>query len=205
VFSRSLLALVVLSSVAEAQTVNEIRDKDEARLRMERVFSNPYPVTPYDAVARFSEALPPDAVTLVRTAGSVEIIRLKGEYVTERATKGQPSVGGFAIESRKTASDPNFLRRLKDLVLAPTAYAFYLGNKFCGGFQPKVVYRFCEAKRCIELRVCFNCEDVEVSVSAGNAKQEVTRIATMTDDDWWVLAKESFPDDAFIQKQSRRH
>lgn len=145
---------------------------------------------------------------LLKEAKSVEVLRLKGSaknaYFTAKAADGEPNIAGFAIESRAPLENPALLQRLRTLALNPTAYEFYEGIKLCGGFQPKVAFRFCDDAACLDIMICFNCSDVGLSYGPPNPSEPLhyRSLSEMKVLEWWKLPKDIFPKDEFIQRQN---
>jgi len=170
------------------------------------------PRKPYDPEKGFAEMLDDGSIRVVKAASRVEVIRLKGAsnperdldgYMTEVAKRGDPDVAGFAIARRVQVSNAALVARIKKLVLNPAAYERYEGTKLCGGFQPKVVFRFGTGDERVDVLICFNCGDVGVSTAQSRKRgPDSYPLADMLTEGWWSLPKEALPDAPFIQKQS---
>lgn len=110
----------------------------------------------------------------LRGASKVELIRLKNDpreaHKSVPAKKNEPHVYGFAIKRMVRELSPTerveFIALLEQQRSNPDA-----GPKSCGGFQPKVAFRFYRGNDFKDVSICFNCSDVGVSsAKPGDAK-----------------------------------
>lgn len=203
-------ALTAASALAADDDAKESDEKEAARARLEKLMMQR---EAYDPAKGFAAMVDEASIRTVSAATRVEVVRLKGMshpdpalegFATATAKRGEPNVQGFAIDRDRLITDSGFIARLKQVVLSPTSYRHYEGMKLCGGFQPKVVFRFTSYGETVDVLLCFNCEDVAVRRS-GSEVSFWSPLASMKSDAWWALAKEALPDDAFIQRQKRRH
>jgi hypothetical protein len=140
----------------------------------------------------------------------VEVIRLASEdlpgpepgngYRTRRARRGEENVDGFAVAYRGKDLSPPAIREAQRL-LAAVAYTTGYGTKLCGGFQPKVTFRFWSgtpadgAPRHVDVSLCFNCDDVVVSDGNSRGPSALADIQPVRPD-WLRLVRRALPDDA---------
>ena len=210
--ARTLIVACALTASSVGAADNdavESAEKRAARAQVEEFGTR----EPYDAAKGFAALLDEPSIRTVSSAARIEVLRLKGQkhqdpqldgYFTASAKPGEPSVHGFAIERQFVITNAAFIARLKQVVLSPTSYRHYTGVKLCGGFQPKVVFRFSSYGATVDVLLCFNCEDVGVSGVRSQTESPRIPLAVMKSDAWWSLAKEALPDDAFIQRQTPR-
>jgi hypothetical protein len=139
----------------------------------------------------------------------VEVIRLASEdipglepgngYRTRRAHRGEENVDGFAVAYRGKDLAPPALREAERL-LAVVAYTTGYGTKLCGGFQPKVTFRFWSeapaggAPRHVDVSLCFNCDDVVLSCGNSRGPSALADIQPLRAD-WLRLVRRALPDD----------
>jgi hypothetical protein len=199
---RALLVAVVLAGAV-------VLADDAARFREAPV------EPPYDAKEAFAETFDARALEVIRNAKHIEVFRLANDAQWEDGTAqgdgGVDSLDGFAVSRRFTLTDSMLVARLKTLTLNPAAYRWYnrrpsngISVKLCGGFQPKVAFRFGDDPvASVDVLLCFNCEDIAVrEFGKTTYRTAYDKLADMAmPDEWLALEKAAFPDDAYIQKQ----
>lgn len=174
-----------------------------------RVFAFPSEPTKPD-LPSLADFLNPRSQSVVRNATEVELIRLQGRGPagspgasrTRLAACGDPNLAGFAIERRQLLTDSGFAARLQEQVLSLASYGELGVHKLCGGFQPKVVFRFRRGDQRVDVLLCFNCKEVGV-IGAGQKRAGPDDPFAILDmrqaKAWLALAKEALPADRFIQ------
>jgi hypothetical protein len=143
----------------------------------------------------------PDTRTKAILAGAtrVEVFRIDGKNdppgPTPRAP-GDPTVGGFAILSRGEDRGQEFAARLATILLSDTTYS----DRFASCFWPGVAFRVHRGEECIDVIICFKCQNFYLGPPADRLVSETASFAGSPAGPRLVrLAKEAFPQDKDIQ------
>ena len=169
---------------------------------LERLTARPPPPSVEKRQADFQGLLDANAQQIVTDAIRVQVLRLASiDHGTRLAFTGEKDVAGWAVESESDLPGP-LSAETKRVVLQPENYAVTYGNKMCGGFRPKVVFRFWSAKQeRVDVLLCFDCSDVVVITPTAHSwptdMGEQVRA-------WLARAKKALPKDVQIQSFQAR-
>jgi hypothetical protein len=135
---------------------------------------------------------------ILRGATRVEVYRIDGRNGDERVPPkpGERAIGGFRVIARGEDRGPEFAARLADVLLDRATYS----STYNKCYWPGVVFRACKGQECVDVMVCFQCDNFYVGPPS---KVEVRETASFYDTPAVPrlvrLAKEAFPDDKDIQ------
>lgn len=217
-----LLSFIAAATMADAGShLNRQDDSHQKTVVLDSARAVPEDPTPERGFALLFDHR---SLTVLREATRVEVIRLRGEpadaahpemndYFTARARKGDDQVAGFAVESLAVSADAKVVERLRALATSKASYHVYSGNKLCGGFQPKVVFRLWrevqgEKPDSVDLLLCFNCDDVGV-VRAPSTRRGAKLVLDLADmgaarSEWLGVTRAALPDDPLFLRYDRK-
>jgi hypothetical protein len=143
----------------------------------------------------------PDRRTAGILAGAtkVEVYRIDGRNDPPDPTPikpGDPTVGGFAILARGKDQDRPFAAQLADILADEKTYT----DKFAACFWPGVAFRIYQGGECVDLVICFKCDNFYLGHRSDKRVMENASFAGSPNTARLVrMAKEAFPDDEEVQ------
>jgi hypothetical protein len=155
----------------------------------------PQPAQPASADAP-AKPVPAGAATL-RSATKVEVFRIDGSDLDpgkepDRAAK---AVGGYPVIAQGPDQGAVFAGRLADVLGDRATYT----DRYAKCFWPGVAFRAWKGGECVEVLICFQCDNLYVGPPQDRARENATFHGSPRRRDLVRLAKEALPDDKDIQ------
>jgi hypothetical protein len=136
-----------------------------------------------------------ETVAVLAGATKVEAFRLEGAGPVNAGTQSQRQFGGFAVKAQGKDQGQAFAKKLADVLLDEETYS----TTFAACFTPGVAFRVWKGEACVDVVVCFLCQNFYCGPPTGNAREIASFADTPARATLVRLAKEAFPDDKEVQ------
>jgi hypothetical protein len=145
--------------------------------------------------AEVKKLLDEKTVAVLAGATKVEVFRLEAAGPVGSQASGQRQLDGFAVKAQGKDQGQAFAKKLADVLLDEKTYSTTFA--FC--FTPGVAFRIWKGEACVDVVVCFMCQNFYCGPPTGNARENASFADTPARAALVRLAKEAFPDDKEIQ------
>jgi hypothetical protein len=130
--------------------------------------------------------------SILEGATAVEVYRIDSEKV---AAPGDPTLDGYLVVARGQDRGEEFAARLAEVLLDPGTYS----HSFALCFDPGVAYRLRKGRECLDIVICFHCENVYLGPPTRGVRENASFHESPARHRLVRLAKEAFPEDKEIQ------
>jgi hypothetical protein len=144
-----------------------------------------------------AEYLRAPTVALLKEVTRVEVFRINPERSPEFPVETQ--IGGFPVTATGKEQGKEFATNLANLLLTDGTWT---NPKAAKCFDPGVAYRLWKDKSHVDVLICFNCHNLQVTSYDAEGKKLVEAFGNMEDASYaglLKLTKAAFPDDKQIQ------
>jgi hypothetical protein len=132
---------------------------------------------------------------ILEGATRVEVFRLDGKNGPQPAAEGEERIGGFLVTARGKDQGKEFAGELADILADEKTYS--RGGEAC--FWPGVAFRVWKGEECVEVLVCFLCDNFYCGPPAPGEGVKGSFHGTPARARLVRLAQEAFPEDKEIQ------
>jgi hypothetical protein len=136
---------------------------------------------------------------IVKNATRVEVFRVYsgGAPGTKKMPKfiGDLSISGFPVWAQGKDQGHDFASRLADVLSDKDSYS----DSFAKCFDPGVAFRAWQGERCVDVVICFQCDNLYVGPPKKDQGENYSFIKTPARARLIVLTKEAFPEDNEVQ------
>jgi hypothetical protein len=134
---------------------------------------------------------------LLQAATKVEVFRVHGGPPQDNLKHlDNLSISGYPVLAKGTDQGQDLASRLAAILHDRHTYS----NGWAGCFSPGVAFRAWKDDECIDVVICFKCNNLYCGPPKASAGENVSFLGTPARARLMQLAKEAFPDDKEIQE-----
>jgi hypothetical protein len=134
-------------------------------------------------------------VAVLAGATKVEAFRLESAGPANAGIQSQRQFDGFAVKAQGKDQGPALAKKLADVLLDEKTYS----TTFAACFTPGVAFRVWNGDACVDVVICFLCQNFYCGPPTENARENASFADTPARAALVRLAKEAFPDDKEVQ------